>query len=237
LPGLSSFDGGYSEFMLVPSYRFLIRVDRKYGTTPENLAPLTDAGLTPYRAIKKVKHFLGPGKSIAIFGIGGLGSYGVQYAKILGGGSTVIALDRHDEKLELAKSCGADYMINVKETTNLKDDIMKITSDKGIDVVIDCVGAEKTISDSIRIIDKGGIIVVVGLFGNTIKVPLAPLVLNEYKIVGSFWGNYNELREVIELQSQGKIKSNIKKFKLNDINHAINLLKQGEIVGRGVIVP
>ncbi len=128
-------------------------------------------------------------------------------------------------------------MINVKETTNLKDDIMKITSDKGIDVVIDCVGAEKTISDSIRIIGKGGVIVVVGLFGNTIKVPLAPLVLNEYKIVGSFWGNYNELREVIELQSQGKIKSNIKKFKLNDINHAINLLKQGEIIGRGVIVP
>ncbi len=102
-PGLSSFDGGYSEFMLVPSYRFLIRVDRKYGTTPENLAPLTDAGLTPYRAIKKVKHFLGPGKSIAIFGIGGLGLYGVQYAKILGGGSTVIALDRLMKNLNLQK--------------------------------------------------------------------------------------------------------------------------------------
>ncbi len=72
-PGLSSFDGGYSEFLLVPSYRFLVRVDKKYNPNPENLAPLTDAGLTPYRAIKKVKHLLGPGKRIAIFGIGGLG--------------------------------------------------------------------------------------------------------------------------------------------------------------------
>jgi alcohol dehydrogenase, propanol-preferring len=236
-PGLSFFDGGYSEFILVPSYRFLIRVDKKHDTNPENLAPLTDAGLTPYRAIKKIKPFLGPGKSIAIFGIGGLGSYGVQYAKILGGGSTVIALDRVDEKLELAKSCGADYMVNLKETTNLKDDIMKITADKGVDVVIDCVGSENTINDSIRIISKSGAIVVVGLFGNSIKVPLAPLVLNEYKIFGSLWGNYNELREVIELQSQGKIKSNIRKFTLNEINQAIDLLKQGGIVGRGVIIP
>lgn len=236
-PGLSSFDGGYSEFILVPSYRFLIRVDKKSDTNPENLAPLTDAGLTPYRAIKNVKPLLGPGKSIAIFGIGGLGSYGVQYAKILGAGATVIALDRTDEKLDLAKSCGADYVINITKSAEIKDEVMKITSSKGIDVIIDCVGAENTISDSIRIISKGGAIVVVGLFGNLIKVSLAPLVLNEYKIIGSLWGNYNELREVIELQSQGKIKSNIRKFTLNEINQAIDLLKQGEIVGRGVIIP
>ena len=78
-----------------------------------------------------------------------MGSYGVQYAKILGGGSTVIALDRSDEKLEMAKNCGADYVINIQKITNIKDEIMKITAGVGIDVVIDCVGAEKTISDSI----------------------------------------------------------------------------------------
>ena len=49
-PGFSSVGGGYSESILVPSYRFLIRVDKKYGLKPEELAPLTDAGLTPYRA-------------------------------------------------------------------------------------------------------------------------------------------------------------------------------------------
>ncbi|HXT84330.1 MAG TPA: alcohol dehydrogenase catalytic domain-containing protein, partial [Verrucomicrobiae bacterium] len=155
-PGLSSFDGGYSEYVLVPSYRFVIRVERKYGTNPENLAPLTDAGLTPYRAIKKVKHLLGPGKNIAILGIGGLGSYGVQYAKILGGGSTVIALDRSDEKLDLAKKCGADRTINLKDTTNIKEQVKEITAEKGIDVVIDCVGLDETINESIQIINKGG---------------------------------------------------------------------------------
>ncbi|MGN6559488.1 MAG: NAD(P)-dependent alcohol dehydrogenase [Candidatus Nitrosocosmicus sp.] len=236
-PGLSSFDGGYSEFILVPSYRFLVKVDKNSSANPENLAPLTDAGLTPYRAIKKIRSLLGPGKSIAIFGIGGLGSYGVQYAKILGGGATVISLDRTDEKLELAKSCGSDYVVKIKNTANIKDEAMKMTSGKGIDVVIDCVGTENTVSDSIRILAKGGAIVVVGLFGNLVKVPVAPLVLNEYKIGGSLWGSYNELREVIELQKQGKIRNNIRKFKLDEINQAIDLLKQGQIVGRGVIIP
>ncbi len=236
-PGLSSFDGGYSEYVLVPSYRFVIRVERKYGTNPENLAPLTDAGLTPYRAIKKVKSYLGPGKSIAIFGIGGLGSYAIQYAKILGGGSTVIALDRNDDKLDLAKNCGADYTVNVEKSSDIKQEIMNITSDNGIDVLIDCVGMEKTIHDSIQIIGKSGIIVVVGLFGKSFEVPVTPLVFNEYKIIGSFWGNYNELREVIELQNQGKIKSNTKKFTLSEINEALDLLKHGKIIGRGIIIP
>src|SRR5215208_222985 len=111
-PGLSAYDGGYSEYIMVPSYRFLINVDKQFSMHPEQLAPLTDAGFTPYRAIKKIRHLLGPGKTIAIFGIGGLGSYAVQYAKILGQSSTVIALDRKEEKLQLAEKFGADYVVN-----------------------------------------------------------------------------------------------------------------------------
>jgi propanol-preferring alcohol dehydrogenase len=69
------------------------------------------------------------------------------------------------------------------------------------------------------------------------KVPVAPLVINEYEIMGSIWGNYNELRKVIELQNQGKLKSNIRKFKLDEINQAVDLLKQGQIIGSEVIIP
>src|ERR687897_1839952 len=59
-PGLSDYDGGYSEYIMVPTYRFLIKVDKQRSDSsnigPEELAPLTDAGLTPYRAIKKIRH-------------------------------------------------------------------------------------------------------------------------------------------------------------------------------------
>ncbi len=101
-PGFGG-EGGYSEFVLVPTYRYLIKIDKKYNLRPEEIAPLTDAGVTPYRAIRRVKNILGPGKSIAILGIGGLGSYAIQYAKILSSASTVLAFDRNDDKLDLAK--------------------------------------------------------------------------------------------------------------------------------------
>jgi propanol-preferring alcohol dehydrogenase len=244
-PGLSDYDGGYSEYIMVPTYRFLIKVDKQlttnsYNIRPEELAPLTDAGLTPYRAIKKIRHLLGPGKSIAIFGIGGLGSYAIQYAKILGQSSTVIALDRTEEKLQLAEKFGADHVVNVSKLQNIRSEITsKISEGKGtgVDVVIDCVGADATIEDSCKILNKGGSIVVVGLFGSQIKIPLVRAVLQEYQAYGSLWGNYSELREVIELAKIGKINHSIQKFPLNEINEAIQLLKNGKIVGRGVIIP
>lgn len=243
-PGLSAYDGGYSEYIIVPSYRFLIKVSNLFTSSssirPEELAPLTDAGLTPYRAIKKIRHLLGPGKTIAIFGIGGLGSYAIQYAKTLGQSSTVIALDRNEERLKLAEKFGADYVINVSNSQNIRSEILsKITEGRrtGVDVVIDCVGAEATVEDSCRILNKGGSLVVVGLFGSQIKIPLVRAVLQEYQVYGSLWGNYNELCEVIELAKAGKIKHNIQKFRLSEINEAIQLLKNGKIVGRGVIIP
>ncbi|MGC2483606.1 MAG: NAD(P)-dependent alcohol dehydrogenase [Nitrososphaeraceae archaeon] len=244
-PGLSDYDGGYSEYIMVPTYRFLIKVDKQlttnsYNIRPEELAPLTDAGLTPYRAIKKIRHLLGPGKSIAIFGIGGLGSYAIQYAKILGQSSTVIALDRTEEKLQLAEKFGADHVVNVSKLQNIRSEITSKTSEgkgTGVDVVIDCVGADATIEDSCKILNKGGSIVVVGLFGSQIKIPLVRAVLQEYQAYGSLWGNYSELREVIELAKTGKINHSIQKFPLNEINEAIQLLKNGKIVGRGVIIP
>ena len=204
----------------------------------ESIAPLTDAGLTPYRAIKNIRNLLGPGKNIGIVGIGGLGYYALQYAKILGQSADVIAFDRKDEKIDLAKEIGADFTINNSvDFSKVKEEVSAITKGKGIDVIIDCVGAENTVHDSIRLLNKGGTLVVVGLFGNQIRFPLVPSVFNEHKIHCSFWGNYNELREVISLASKGKLKHKINRFALRDINKAINKLQNGEILGRAVIVP
>lgn len=234
-PGLSQRDGGYAEYIAVPSYRFLVKVPKKGGLNPEELAPLTDAGLTPYRAVRKVRHMLGPGTSIAVVGMGGLGSYGIQYARLLAPHSIVIAIDRNDNKLSLAGDFGADHTIN--STRDIRKEVLQITGGRGVDVVIDTVGAENTISDSVRILAKGGTLVVVGLFGGQIKIPLLPAVVNEYQVLTSLWGNYNELKEVIELASQRKIKHVYQRFPLTEINRAIDLLRHGQIAGRAVIVP
>ena len=89
-PGLSQYDGGFSEYVLVPSYKFLVKVDPLSKLKPEELAPLTDAGLTPYRAIKKVRHLLVPGKYVAVIGIGaGMICYSI--CKNSGSGANVVA--------------------------------------------------------------------------------------------------------------------------------------------------
>jgi propanol-preferring alcohol dehydrogenase len=237
-PGLSEYDGGFSEYLLVPSYKSLIKVDNQdTSLKPEELAPLTDAGLTPYRAIKKVRHILGPNKNIAIIGIGGLGFYATQYAGILGSGARVLAMDRSEDKLALAKKVGADFTLNISNWEEIRDNIDVVTNGQGIDVVLDSVGLESTINMAVNILNKNGAIVVVGLFGNEIRTPLFQTVIKEFQIFGSLWGNYNELCEVIELAKKGKIKHYIHKFSLSKVNDAIDLLRTGNISGRAVITP
>jgi propanol-preferring alcohol dehydrogenase len=232
-PGLSNYDGGYAQYVYVPSYRFLAKA--RGNIAPEELAPLTDAGLTPYRAIRRFRHMLLPGTAVAVVGIGGLGSYGVQYARLLGPHSRVIAIDRSDRKLDLAKKFGADSTIRLSGSTFAE--VMEATGGRGVDVVLDTVGAENTISESVRMLAKGGALAVVGLFGKQISVPLLPAVINEYQVAGSLWGNYNELCEVIELAAQGKIKHALANFALADINSAIEMLRAGQVTGRAVIRP
>jgi propanol-preferring alcohol dehydrogenase len=232
-------EGGYSEFVLIPSYKYLIKVDKESNLKPEEIAPLTDAGLTTYRAIRKVKHILGPGKSIAIIGMGGLGSYAVQYARILSAGSTVLAFDRNDAKLDLAKRNGADHVINTKnkKSEDIRSEVNKATGRNEVNAAIDVVGTEESIAMGFSMLATEGAYVSSGLVGKQIKIPLFPFVSREFQYYGSFWGNYNDLREVMELAKKGLIKHNVQKFNLSEANEALDLLREGKILGRGVLVP
>lgn len=228
--------GGYAEFLPVPA-RYLIKVDSRLKA--EELAPLTDAGLTPYRGIKKLRDAgaLGPNRVLAVFGVGGLGAYAVQYAKLLGGGATVVAFARNPDKLAVAKEYGADHVISTKGKTtgDLAKELTKATGKGDIDAVIDCAGAAEMIQTGFGLLAIGGHYASVGLVGDRVDVPLFPLVAREYTFHGSFWGNYTDLSEVMALATQGKIRHTIKPITFEQINENIDLLRTGEIVGRAVI--
>ncbi len=136
--------GGYAEFIPVP-YRQLIRVEHRLNW--EELAPLTDAGVTPYRAIKKLRAagVLRADRVMGVFGASGLGSYAVQYAKLLSGGATVVAFARNDEKLAIAKERGADVTINTrgKALADIQNELFKLTGARKLDAAIDCVEPRK----------------------------------------------------------------------------------------------
>jgi propanol-preferring alcohol dehydrogenase len=217
--------------------RYLIKVDKRLKA--EELAPLTDAGLTPYRGIKKLRDAgaLGPNRVLAVFGVGGLGAYAVQYAKLLGAGATVVAFARHPEKLAVAQEDGADHVISTKgkSTADLRQELSKATGHSELDAVIDCAGAEEMIRTGFELLSIGGHYASVGLVGDRIDIPLFPLVAREYTYHGSFWGNYNDLSEVMALASQGKIRHTVKTIGFEQINENLDLLRTGDIVGRAVI--
>src|SRR5215813_6872396 len=159
--------GGYAEFVPVP-YRQLIRVEHKLKW--EELAPLTDAGVTPYRGIKKLRAagVLGPDRVMGVFGASGLGGYAVQYAKLLSADATVVAFARNDEKLAIVKRRGADVTINTrgKSLNDLQAELFKLTGKRTLDAAIDCVGAEETIQTGIGLLATAGAFVSVGLVGS-----------------------------------------------------------------------
>lgn len=234
-PGFGPY-GGYSEFVPVPA-RYLIKVDK--GLKAEELAPLTDAGLTPYRGLKKLNEAgaLGPNRILAVFGVGGLGAYAVQYAGLLGAGATVVAFARHPDKLAVAREYGADHVISTKgkSTDDIRSELRKATGQGEVDAILDCAGAPEMIRLGFELLATAGHYVSVGLVGDRIDIPLFPMVSREFTYHGSFWGNYNDLREVMALASQGRLRHTVKTIRFDEINENLELLRTGEVVGRAVV--
>lgn len=236
-PGFGLY-GGYSEYVPVP-YQWLIRLSKDDHLKPEELAPLTDAGLTPYRGMKKLQAagVLRSNNVVAVIGIGGLGTYGVQYAKLLSGGATVVALARSDEKLKAAKELGADATINVrgKSSDEVRKELKRQTGHSEFNAVLDCSGAEEAIRLGFELLATSGAFASVGLIGTRAEIPLFSFVAREYSYYGSFWGNYVDLSEVIELARKRLIRHDINLVKFEDVNENLNKLRDGDFVGRAVM--
>lgn len=229
--------GGYAEYIAVPA-RQLIRIEKKLAW--EELAPLTDAGVTPYRGVKKLRAagVLGPDRVVAVIGAGGLGGYAVQYARLLSYGATVVVFDRNDEKLAISRLRGADVAINThgRSVRDLEVELLRSTGKRRLDAVIDCVGAEETLRMAFGLLAKGGMLVTVGLMGTRIDVPLFPTVAGELTYQGSNWANYADLQEVVTLAQRGQIQHSVTRVRLENVNETLELLRAGEVIGRAVIV-
>lgn len=239
-PGIIKYNGGYAEYMYVPHYRFLVSAEGLEDLEASSI--LTDAGLTPYRAVKKLLGLIKPDDYIAVIGLGGLGLFGVQYVKQLLN-ARVIAIDIYDEKIEFASKIvkfeSSDILINVSKI-NPRDEVRRATGSKGVKAVIDFVASEKTISTYLDLVGKKGFYIIVGLhsmFGP--PIPVTDLVIKEAGIIGSLWGNIMELYEVVELAKRGLIKYRelVEKIKLDELKLAFEKLEKGVVRGRQVAVP
>ena len=133
-------DGGMAEFMLVPSARLLVPLA---DLSPAKAAPLSDAALTPYHAIKRALPHLNADSAVVVVGVGGLGHMAIQLLRVLAP-VRIIAADIDDKKLEQAKALGADDIVNNRDASDAAQRIRQITGARGAGLVLDCIGVQAT---------------------------------------------------------------------------------------------
>jgi propanol-preferring alcohol dehydrogenase len=224
------FDGGMSPYMLVPQARWLVPLG---DLDPVEAAPLTDAGLTPYHAIKRSLHLLNAGSTAVVIGAGGLGHVAVQILKA-SSAAQVVAVDLKAEALELATSVGADHA--VPSDASAAETIRDLSGGKGADLAIDCVGVDATMALATQVTRPLGHATVVGIGGGSFAFGFFT-VPYEVSLATTYWGTLPELSEVLDLARRGLVQAHIERFSLDEAPKVYEKLAAGEVEGRAVIVP
>ncbi|WP_324741295.1 NAD(P)-dependent alcohol dehydrogenase [Tsuneonella sp. CC-YZS046] len=221
------FDGGLAEFLVVPRHE-LVALG---ALDPVQVAPLTDAGVTSYHAVKTVLDRLYPGTVAVVIGLGGLGAYAVQFLKLLSP-ATVFGVDRTPGRLEDGKRYGADHCIASDERT--AETIMDLTGGRGADAIIDIVGTDATLALASAISRPHGRIVLVGMEGGSLNVGWGSMATTcEFAV--SLGSSRADLREVCNLAAQGKLVIDLERFAFDDLEAGFAKLRAGQLRGRAVV--
>ena len=226
------FDGGMADYMLVPAARLLVPLG---DLSPAKAAPLSDAALTPYHAIKRALPQLNADSTAVVMGVGGLGHMAIQLLRVLAP-VRIVAADVDEKKLEQAKSLGADEVVNNAEADEAADRIQKITGARGAGLVLDCVGVQPTLALGAKLLGRNCVWTIVGLggghhdfhhgstpYGCSMSIP--------------YWGSRVELMEVIAMARDGRIHAETTEFPLGQAVEVYDKLKAGQIQGRAVLIP
>lgn len=215
-----SVDGGYAEYMLATAAHAYVLPD---GLDFAEAAPLFCPAITAYGSMLKVRP--APGKTIAVFGIGGVGHMVIQFAKLFG--ADVVAVSRGRERLELAEEMGAVRVVDA--TTEDPGDALARAG--GVDASIVFAPSSAVVEQAIRGTKPGGVVVT----GVNCEVSAFPFAV-EKTLVGSLLGSRQQMRTVLALAAAGRVRAVVEPYPLEDAELALTRLKAGEIRGRAVLV-
>ncbi|MFF7468279.1 alcohol dehydrogenase catalytic domain-containing protein [Streptomyces sp. NPDC008092] len=228
-PGVG-FDGGHAPYILVPDARFLVPIG---DLDPVEAAPLTDAGITTYAAIKPAIPKIWPGSTAVVIGAGGLGLYAIQFLRLLTG-ARVVAVDSSDARLKLARELGADEVL--ADGPDTVKQIRELTGGIGATFVLDCVGVDATLALGVAVLSWRGSLTMVGAGGGAVpfdffKVPPGT------QLATSLNGGSIALREVVGLAALGRLRILVDRYPLGAAQQAYEDFKHGRLVGRAVLMP
>ena len=204
------------------------------GRLPERLdfaalAPILCAGVTTYKGLKETE--ARPGEWVVISGVGGLGHIGLQYAKAMG--LHVVAVDVADDKLALARSLGAEVVVNARSRDAVPD-VLKHTGGGAHGVLVTAVSTA-AFSQALQMVRRKGTVSLVGLPPGEFPTPIFDIVLKRITVRGSIVGTRQDLAEALAFAADGKVQAHIHRVALDDVNDVFSALKAGQVDGRMVL--
>jgi D-arabinose 1-dehydrogenase-like Zn-dependent alcohol dehydrogenase len=224
-------DGGYSDRVRVPHARYLVAYD---GIPTALAGTYACSGVTAYSAILKAGP-LGPDDSLLLVGAGGVGLNGLHIAKALVPGRIVVA-DTDPGKREQALANGAHAVIDNAAPDALA--ALRQATGGGAWAAIDFVGRPSTARFAMDGLRKGGTLVVVGLYGDRMALPMPLLPLRMLTLKGSYVGTLDEMKALVALVQAGKVPPiPVETRPLAEVNGALDDLRKGRVAGRVVLQP
>ena len=221
--------GGFGSHVVVPHPRHLI--------DPGDLAPGVAAtyacsGLTVYSAIQKVMPQPADAP-IVVIGAGGLGLSAIEMLKALGH-RNIISVDVAEEKRQAALKAGATKVVD--GSGEGVADRIKEAAGGPVPAIIDVVNSTATAANDIAALGRGGKVVLVGMFGGRLNMPLMTITSQALTIRGNFVGNPKEMREVVALARAGKLKPiPVQLRPKSEATRTLQELRDGKITGRVVL--
>lgn len=206
-------------------------IDENYAVKiPSNLdlaavAPLLCAGITLYSPLKHWK--AGPGKKVAVMGLGGLGHMGVKFAHALGAEVTVLS---HSPSKEAdARNLGADHFIVTSDASQMQ------SVKRNFDLILDTVSAEHNINDYLSLLSTDGTLVVIGLPGVPFSVHANSLLTGRRSMAGSMIGGISQMQEMLDFCGAKEIVSEIELISADYVNEAYERTIASDVRFRFVI--
>jgi len=223
--------GGFAEIFRT-SERSIIKLPN--GTNPAPLAPLADAGLTAYHAVRRAVPDLPPDGTAVVVGLGGIGYFVLQLLRVFSP-AHIIAVDVNEEKIRLGQRLGADAAL--RSGPDLVDNILKITDGVGADLVMDCVGVEPIPSQALDMLRRGGTYSVLGADKGEACCGTVALTGRELTLRGNLVGTLGELSELVQIVIRNRLALTQTFYPLGKAADAVEDLRKGRVEGRAVIVP
>jgi propanol-preferring alcohol dehydrogenase len=191
-------------------------------------APILCAGVTVYKGLKQTD--ARPGQTVVVSGIGGLGHLAVQYAKAMG--LHVIAVDVADEKLDLARRCGADQAVNAR-TADPVAEVRRLCG--GADGVLVTAPSRPAFAQAAGMLGKRGTMVLIGIPAGSFELDILATIAGCHTVRGSSVGTRADLAEALQFAAEGKVVTHHTTDRLDNINAILDRMRQARIEGRVVV--